>query len=57
VKSVEIIAKEVAGGRDSVMRSALVVVSVSSWGLDYPHPPVILHGIPLDHDFDLDLYN
>jgi hypothetical protein len=48
------IAKEVGGGRESVLWSALII---SSWGPDLPHASVILQYIPLDEDFDLDLYN
>jgi len=57
MRCVEKIAKEVGGGRESVLRSALVIVYVSSWGSDLPHASVILHHIPLDKDFDLNLYN
>ena len=40
---VESIAKEAGGGRESVLRSALIIVYVSSWGPDLPHVSVILH--------------
>ena len=55
MRSVERIAKVVGGGRESVLGSALVIVYVTSWGPDLPHASVILHYIPLDEDFDLDV--
>jgi len=57
MRGLERIAKEVVGERDSVLRSALVIVYGSSWGLEFPPALVIPHYIPLDEYFDLDLYN
>ena len=54
MRCVDRIAKEVGGGRKSVLQSALVI---SSWDPDLAHASAILHLIPLDNDFDLDLYN
>jgi len=57
MRCVERLAKEVGGGKESVLLCALVIVYISSWGPDRPHALVILHQIPVDDDFDQDLFN
>jgi hypothetical protein len=52
---VERIAKEIGGRRWKILRSALVIVYVSSWEPDMPHAKVIHNGFPREEDTDLDL--
>jgi hypothetical protein len=57
MRCIERIAKVAGGGKERVLRSALVIVYESGWGLDLAHALVILHNLPLYNDLDQVLYN